>query len=57
MSSTPAEYLSAFKKKHYDDLPDYEKGVLDGRISAHLSGFIVTIITATYYARYYKICP
>lgn len=36
MQSTVSGYLFELKKKHYDDLPDYNKGRLHGSISANL---------------------
>ena len=35
MLSTISNYFSVLKKKHYDDLTDYDKGKLHGIISAH----------------------
>lgn len=34
MLSTISNYFSALKKKHYDDLTDYDKGKLHGMTSA-----------------------
>ena len=41
MLSTVSDHLSALKKKHHDDLPDYRRGFLAGIISTHLA--IVTV--------------
>ena len=35
MLSTISNCFSALKKKHYDDLTDYDKGKLHGILSAH----------------------
>jgi len=37
MSSTISNYFSALEKKHYDDLPDYDRGRLYGAIEAQLA--------------------
>ncbi len=37
MPSPITDYFSAFKKKHYDDLPDYDKGRLHGSLQGQLT--------------------
>ena len=39
MLSTISNYFSAFKKKHYDDLTDFDKGKLHGTFSTHMYFF------------------
>lgn len=39
MLSTTTNYFSALKKKHYDDLTDYDKGKLHGIFSAYAYSF------------------
>lgn len=41
MLSTISNYTSALKKKHHDDLTDYDRGKFDGIISAHVYFFIL----------------
>ena len=48
MLSTISDYFSAFKKKHHDDLTDYDRGKLDGILSTHLSIFIVVMTFELY---------
>lgn len=54
MTLTIREVFSAFKKKCYDELPDYDKGKLHGILAAHMAFVTVEIgLTAwQLFARY-----
>lgn len=43
MLSAISDYCSGLKKQYHDDLPDYDRGTLDGNASAHLAWFILSI--------------
>lgn len=43
MPSTISDYISALKKTHHDDLPDYDRGRLHGRVDAQLAYFAVSM--------------
>lgn len=36
MASSVSDYLSALKKRHHDDLPDYDKGKIHGVVEGQV---------------------
>jgi len=53
MPSSLSNYISDLKKKHYDDLSDYERGKVDGRILAY-SAMATVYVASTIFNRYYS---
>lgn len=54
MASAFCEYLSAFKIKYHDNLPDYERGKLSGGFQTHLAYILVSlaVVLICVYKRY-----
>ena len=50
MSSTISSYFSALKKKYFDNLSDYDRGVLHGSINVYLASFAISTTTMRFHA-------
>lgn len=48
-----SNYISDLKQKHYDDLSNYERGKVDGRILAY-SAMATVYVASTIFNRYYS---